>query len=333
MGAGQHADFGDDRTDGFDVTAVDALAGVEDVVANDVRFQFLEHAGDAQLVVFRLLTFREEVVHDLLLHFADGRITILLDRDRVGLAQFGFADGAHVLVDGAVVHGRNLARLLRGLLGQFDDRLDDRLEMPMTEHHGAEHDVFVQFLGFRFHHQNGVGGAGDNEIEIGVSHLVERRVENVFVVDEADAGCTDRTLERRAGEGQRSRRSHQRQNVRIVFHVMRQHRHDDLGFVAPAVDEQRADRTVDQAGNQRFLFGGPAFAFEVAAGNAAGCVGLFLIVHGERQEIDTFARRLGGDDGGKHDGLAIGGDHGTIGLTRDLAGFEFEWTSTPVDLD
>ncbi len=31
---------------------------------------------------------------------------------------------------------------------------------------------------------------------------------------------------------------------------------------------------------------------------------------------------LRGDDGGEHHGLAIGGQHGAVGLARDLAGFE-----------
>ena len=124
-----------------------------------------------------------------------------------------------------------------------------------------------------------------------------------------------------------------RQNVGIVFHVMRQHGDDDLGLVAPAIDEQRTDRAVDQAGNQGFLFGRPAFALEIAAGNAARGIGLFDVVDGQRQEVDAFAGRLGGDDGGEHDGLAIGGEHGAVGLTGDLAGFKPEGTATPVDLD
>ena len=53
VGARQHADFGDDRAHGLEVAAVDALAGVEDVPANDLGFELLEHAGDAQLVVMR----------------------------------------------------------------------------------------------------------------------------------------------------------------------------------------------------------------------------------------------------------------------------------------
>ena len=148
MRARQHTDFADDRTNGGLVASVNALAGVEDVVANDVRFQFLENARNTQLVELRLLPFREEMAHDLFLHSADSRITILLDRDRIGGAQFGFADAAHFLVDRAVVVGLDLARLLRGFFSQFDDRLDDRLEMPMTEHHRTEHNVFVEFLGF-----------------------------------------------------------------------------------------------------------------------------------------------------------------------------------------
>ena len=62
----------------------------------------------------------------------------------------------------------------------------------------------------------------------------------------------------------------------IVLHVMGENGDDHLRLVAPAVREQRTDRAIDQAGNQRFLFGGSAFALEIAAGDAACGVGLFL---------------------------------------------------------
>ena len=75
--------------------------------------------------------------------------------------------------------------------------------MPVAEHHRTEHDVFVEFLGFRFDHQHGVGGAGDNQIELGVGHLVQCRVKHVLVIDEADAGRADRAFEGRTGDGQR----------------------------------------------------------------------------------------------------------------------------------
>ena len=78
VGARQHADFADDVADGLGVAAVDALAGVEDVPADDLGFELLEHVGDAELVVFRLLPFREEVRHHLFLDGADRGVALLL---------------------------------------------------------------------------------------------------------------------------------------------------------------------------------------------------------------------------------------------------------------
>jgi hypothetical protein len=91
--------------------------------------------------------------------------------------------------------------------------------------------------------------------------------------------------------------------------------------------------TIDQAGDQRLLLGGASLALEITAGNAPRRVGLFDVVDGQRQEVDAFPGRLGGDDGGEHDGLAIGCEHGAVGLTGDLAGFKPQGPATPVDLD
>ncbi len=187
----------------------------------------------------------------------------------------------------------------------------------------------VQLLGFRFDHQHGVGGAGDDEVELALRHLVERRVEHVFVVDEADARGADRAHEGRARQRQRGGGGDHREDVGIVLEIVRQSGDDHLRLAAPAIGEQRTDRAVDQAGDQRLLFGRTAFALEVAAGNAAGGVIFFLVVDGQRQEVDAFARLLGGDDGGQHGGLAVGGEHGAVGLTRDLAGFEGERCGHP----
>ncbi len=103
VGARQHADFADDVADGLDVAAVDALAGIQDVPANDLGFQLLEDAGDFQLVVFRLLPFREVVRHHLVLDGADRGIALLLHRDRIGLAQVLLDEAEHFLLDRAVV--------------------------------------------------------------------------------------------------------------------------------------------------------------------------------------------------------------------------------------
>ena len=46
VGARQDADLGDDRADGLQVAAVDADAAVEDVAADDVLLELLEHLAD-----------------------------------------------------------------------------------------------------------------------------------------------------------------------------------------------------------------------------------------------------------------------------------------------
>jgi hypothetical protein len=89
-----------------------------------------------------------------------------------------------------------------------------------------------------------------------------------------------------------------------------QHGDDDLGLVLEALDEQRADRTVDQAADEGFLLGRTAFTLEIAARDLAGGEGLFLVVDGQREEIQARLGRATVDDGGQDDGLAIGGQNG-----------------------
>ena len=56
----------------FEVAAVDALAGVENVPAHDLAFELLEHAGDTQLGVVRILrAFGAEMRQHLVLDGVD----------------------------------------------------------------------------------------------------------------------------------------------------------------------------------------------------------------------------------------------------------------------
>ena len=46
MGAGQDAGFGNDWTNRYKIAAINALFGIQNVPANDFRFDFLEHTAD-----------------------------------------------------------------------------------------------------------------------------------------------------------------------------------------------------------------------------------------------------------------------------------------------
>ena len=175
VGARQHADLGHDRAHRLDVAAVDAAAGVEDVPAHDLGFELLEDAGDAAACRMRGFSTPsgKKCRHDLGLGGLDRLVARHLVGDRVGGAQVLLDEAEHLLLERGIVGHRELARLLRGLLGEPDDRLDHRLEMPVAEHHGAEHDVLGQLLGLRLHHQHRVLGAGDDEVEMALLHLVD----------------------------------------------------------------------------------------------------------------------------------------------------------------
>jgi hypothetical protein len=335
VGAGQHAHFRDDLADRLDVAAVDADAVVEDVEAHDVRLRFLELALE-DFLVEALLAVRlggGELLHHLRLHGVDRGVALGLGGDLVGLAQVLLGH----LHDGLLHHGMvrrgEVARLLGGLLGELDDGFQHGLPALLAEDDGAEHDLLGQLLRLRFDHQHGVLGARDHEVEHALVHLRGGRVQHVFAVDVADLRRADRAHEGHAGKREGRGDGDHGEHVGVVLEVMLQHGHDHLRVVAVALREERADRTVDEAGDQRLLLGRPALALEIAAGDAAGGEGLLLVVHGEREEVDARLRLLGGDDGGEHDALAVGRENRAVGLAGDLARLEGQLAAAPVDGD
>ena len=161
----------------------------------------------------------------------------------------------------------------------------------MAELDRAEHLGLGELVGLGLDHHHRVLGAGDDQVEplLGVVaqllHVVDGRVQHVGAVDEADARRADRAHERHAREGQRGGGGDHADDVGVVLHVVGEHGGDDLDLVLEAVDEQRADRPVDQPRGQHLLLGRPRLALEEAARDLAGGVGLLLVVDGQREEV------------------------------------------------
>src|SRR3546814_4037591 len=82
----------------------------------------------------------------------------------------------------------------------------------------------------------------------------------IFAVEIADASGADRAHEGHARNGERSRRRDHCEDVGLIMAVIAQHLSDGVDLVIETFGEQRADRTVDQAADQGFLFGRDAFA-------------------------------------------------------------------------
>ena len=199
----------------------------------------------------------------------------------------------------------------------------------MAEHDGLEHLLFGQLLGLGLHHHHRIHGAGHDQVEIALGHLVDHGVEYELAVDHADARGSDGTEEREPRQRQRRGGCDQCDDVGIILHVMGKHRHDDLRLVLEAFHEQRPDGPVDQARGERFLLARAAFTLEKAAGDFAGGVGLLLVVDGQREEVDAGPNAPGGDHGRQHAGVTVLGEHSSVGLTRDAPRFKSELASAP----
>ena len=206
--------------------------------------------------------------------------------------------------------------------GQFADGVDDHLHLFVAVHDGAEHDVFRQFVRLRLNHQHRTFGAGDNEVKVGGLQFFVGRVEQVSAVFVTDARRANRAVERHAGEGNGGRGANHRRDVRTNVGIDRHDAGNDLYFVEEAFGEERAQRAVNQARDQCFVFAGTAFATEVAAGDTAGGVGFFLIIDGQRKEVLSFGDGFFGNRCHEYDS-AFHIDHdGAICLAGDFAAFQ-----------
>ena len=330
VGPRQNADLAFDGPDGFGVPAVDPLPGVQDVLADDVLFQALERTGDKAAVGF---VFAESGDH-LLLHRRDPVLALALDGFLVGLAKIAlgqFADpGRHRL--GAFGRAGQFPGLLGAGFGQLDDCVDHVLVGLVAEHDGAEHGFLGKLGRFRFHHQHALAGPGDDKVERRILELLQTRVKDIFAVDITDPRAADGTHEGQARDGQRGGGADHRNDIRIVFQIVGQHRGDDLGFVAEPVGKQGPDGPVDETRGQRFLFARTPLPLEEAARNFPRGEGLFLVIHRQRKKVHVGIGRFDADRGAQHLGLAITRHHGAVGLPGDLPGLQDQRPAAELNL-
>ena len=280
-----------DRTNSASVAAVDTRFAGKDLAADVGSFHFKENVGD-----FVFTDFSEFADFNSSVNFF---IDVVIDRAQAFVAVLFAAMLVSFMntVADDLIDERNklliafcrspIPQRFTGFFNEFVDGFDNNLHFFVAEHHGAEHDFFRELIGFRFDHQNSAFRTGNNEVELGIFHLRKVRAENVFVVDVADAGRSNRAVKWHAGNSQSCRCCDHGRNVRINFGVHGKDVNNDLNFIEETFREQRTNRTVDQAGSERFFFARTAFTLEEASRNTAGSVSLFNVINGQREEILT----------------------------------------------
>ena len=157
------------------------------------------------------------------------------------------------------------------------------------------------------------------------------RVDDEVAVDLADPHRADRLRERDVGDHQRRGGAVHREDVVGVDVVDRQRDRDELRLAVPALGEERAQRAVDHAGDERALLAGAALALEERAGDLARGVHALLDVHRQREEVDVT--QVAGGRGAQHHRLAGADDDGAGGLLGHAAGLERDLGSADLDGD
>ena len=289
VGLRQHADFHADRAHGPRVAAVDAGLAVEHVVANDALLELVERFDD---VVRRVLAvIAAQGVDQRIARRAYLGLALLLVPGAVGVGQALPGCGIDLLRESRVDRGRlELPLRLAGFGGELLDRVDRRLHFLVGEENAAEHLVLGQFLGLGLDHEHGRFGARHDHVERRRGQFLVAGVQQVRAIRVADASRRNGAVERNAGNGERSRRSDQRNDVRIHVPIHRHDGGDDLGGVHESVREQRPDRAVDQSRGKCFLVGRSSLAAKKSTGDSSGGVGLFLVVHRQREKVLSHIR-------------------------------------------
>ena len=195
---------------------------------------------------------------------------------------------------------RDIALLLSNLLFQLIDRSADLLDLGVSEFDCVDDRFFLHFFGAGLDHHDAFGSADDHDVQQAVAHFAVGGIDDECAIHQSDANRADRTVERNVGDGECRGRAVDSGDVRIVLGVGREHKSNDLGFAVEAIGKQRPNRPVNHSAGENFALAGTSFALDEAAGNASAGVGVFAVVDGQGEEIDSFAgiriRHCGGED-------------------------------------
>ena len=174
-------------------------------------------------------------------------------------------------------------------------------------------------------------GARDDEVELRLLGLLQGRVDDELVADEADAHGADRALEGQLRQHQRGRGPVDAEDVERVHVIDREHRRDHLGLVAVPLGPQRPDRPVGHARRQGRAVARPRLALDEAAGDLARGVHALLDVHGQGEEVRPRARLLRAHRRHQHHRVARTDDDRAVRLLCQLARLELDRHVADVD--
>ena len=319
--AREDVDFRGERADFVETATVAALLLVEDGDPEGLFLEVVEGLADFEAACVRVLG--EDGGFDLVLEFADG------------LGAGGFARGVDGGLDagagdvvgdfeefGASVEEFEFADRFTAFGAEFLLGGDEGLDGGVAEVEGLDEFLVRDFEGVAFDHDDLVFRADVDEIDIAVEALGVSWVGDELAVDATDADGAEGFGHREVREEDGGGSAVHGEDVGVVFSVSGEEERDDLGVVEVAFGEERAQRAVRHPAGEDFFFGGAAFAFEVAAWEAACGGGFFFVFDAEREEVLTVLEVGGGDSGDDDHGVAEADGDSAVREAGEFAGFD-----------
>ena len=200
--------------------------------------------------------------------------------------------------------------------------INQGLHASMGEKNRLQHLIFTRLLGLALDHDHGIARTSHHQIDRGLFLQRLGRVEYVAAIDISHPGSGNGPGKGYIREAERHGSAVHGQHIGLHLRISGKNRGDHLGFRSISVRKKRTQGAVNQAAGQGFPFARTAnFTAEITAWDTAGCIHLFLVLDGQRQETEIFffLFRYHGD---QYHGFPTRYHHRTVGLSGHLAGFK-----------
>ena len=307
VGAGQPVHIAPDRADFRCLAAVNPQAFIEHEVAQGFPLLVSEIAADHQRL-FRLLFLGQAEGFDArLLDVFEAVLTLVFRLGGLGQRiAFVVAEIVNLLFDIFVFFITRILPLdiLAEFLVEFFLDAAHGLDRFVSGLDRIQHDLFRDLVHFTLDHHDVLLRGGDNQVEVGLLHFGKIRIDLECPVDPGDPDFGNRSEERKVagGQGGGCREPGERVRLDVLLRADQPHVHKDCEV--EVFGEQRAQRPVDQSGDQHLVVGGPAFPFQESAGETPCGIILFPVVYLEGKEIGVFVNFLGTGHCGEEHGIS-----------------------------
>ena len=268
-------------------------------------------------------------LHFVLFFFA--RLTVVLFQS---LVQFSGSVFAHrrVQIFGNVVQVHFTLGFADLFLNFFNERTLF-FDLFVTEQDRADHLFVGDLFRARFDHHDGVLGARKPEGKGALLALRVVGIDDEFAVYEPYLHGTRRARPGNIRNAQSDGTSEHGERLGRNVRIDGKRGGDDHHVVIQPLGEQRADGTVDQAGNQDAFIARSAFAFFETAGNFAYRIHFLFEIDLQREEVHALSGRFGHRHVDHHDRIAAADHARTVSLFRVFARFDEYFSSADLGFE